>query len=308
MILCVTANPALDRTLVVPGFTAGRIFRPDSLLVAAGGKGINVARALRTLGGEALCAGFLAGHSGRLLAELAEQEGLPGAWTWVDGESRACTILADPNAEATVINESGPTVTSADWERLAADVMRESARAEAVCFSGSLPPGSPPESFAQLVKTLREAGRTVWGDTSGKALAAALAVPGVYIKVNGDEAGDVLGRKIEDASSAADAAREIQARTGGVAVLTLGARGAVIAQEGQRWHAQPPTLKVVSAVGSGDSFLGGLALAFAQGYAPDEALRQAAAAGAANALSIGGGSFSRADFENVLAGTTARAL
>lgn len=308
MILCVTSNPALDRTLVIPGFCTGRIFRPDSLLVAAGGKGINVARALCGLGGQALCAGFLAGHNGRLLAELAEREGLPGVWTWIEGETRICTILADPDADVTVVNENGPAVTAADWERLAADVMREAARAEAVCFSGSLPPGSPQEAFARLIHSLRQAGRTVWVDTSGKSLATALAVPGAYIKVNGDEAGEVLGRTIEDAGSAADAASELQVRGLGMVVLTLGALGAVIARDGQRWHAQPPRLKVMSAVGSGDSFLGGLALSFAQGYAPDEALRRAVAAGAANALSIGGGSFSKADFERVLAGTTVRAL
>ncbi|MBI5669224.1 MAG: 1-phosphofructokinase family hexose kinase [Chloroflexi bacterium] len=308
MILCVTANPALDRSLVIPGFTTGRIFRPDNLLVAAGGKGINVARALRGLGGEAVCAGFLAGYNGRLLAELAEREGLPGVWTWIEGETRICTILADPDGDVTVVNENGPVVTAADWERLADDVTRESARAEAVCFSGSLPPGSPPTAFAGLIQALCESGRAVWVDTSGKALTAALTVPGASIKVNGDEAGEVLGRTIVDASSAADAAGDLQARGQGMVTLTLGAAGAVLARNGQRWHAQPPPLKVVSPVGSGDSFLAGMALAFAQGHAPDEALRRAVAAGTANALTVGGGSFSRVDFERVLAGTTVRAV
>lgn len=309
VILCVTSNPALDRTLVIPGFTPGRIFRPDSLIVAPGGKGVNVARALRVVGGEGVCAGFLAGHNGRLLAELAEREGLPGVWTWVEGgETRICTIIAAPDMDATVINEFGPRVTAEDWDRLHADVVREAARADAVCFSGSLPPGASQTGFDGLVRTLRGAGRSVWVDTSGASLHTALAIPGVHIKVNGDEAGEVLGKTVNDVLSAAGAALELQSRGVGIVVLTLGALGAVIAQAGRCWHAQPPALKVMSAVGSGDSFFAGLVLPVTLGLPLDESVRRGVAAGAANALTVGGGSFSREDYERVLTGTTVTAL
>lgn len=303
MILCVTSNPALDRTFLIPGFIPGRIYRPETLIVAAGGKGINVARALRILGGDGLCAGFLAGHNGRMLAELAEREGLPGVWTWIEGETRICTIFADPQGEATVINEKGPTATAQDWARLRDDILGQASDMDCVCFSGSMPPGAPPEVFADLLKTLRDQGTTVWADTSGKSLQAVLAVPGIHIKVNGDEAGAVLGRIVSDPASASAAAQEIHRRIGGVVVLTLGKLGAVLANGKGCWYAQPPALKVLSNVGSGDSFLAGLVQSYITGETPDEALRRGVAAGSANALSIGGGSFSIDEFNRVLAET-----
>lgn len=308
MILCVTPNPAIDRTLVVPGFKPGAVFRPASQLAAPGGKGVNVARAVHVLGGQALCAGFIGGGTGRQLAELAEREGLNAAWTWIAGETRTCIIVADPDAEATVINENGPVVTAVEWARLEADILRESARSSAVCFSGSLPQGAPPEVFARLLRTLREAGRTVWVDTSGAALAAALTVPGLNIKVNDEEAGAALELAVQDIGSAASAAAELRARGVAIAVLTLGGQGAVLAHEAGCWHAQPPPVKVMSSVGSGDSFLAGLVQGLAADLTPDEALRWGAAAGTANAMSVVGGRFSQQDFESVLAGTTVTRL
>jgi 1-phosphofructokinase family hexose kinase len=299
----VTSNPAIDRTFLIPGFSLGRIFRPDRLIVAAGGKGINVARALRVLGGESLCAGFLAGHNGRLLAELAEREGLQGGWTWIEGETRICSIIADPQGEATVINEKGPTAAAQDWERLRDDISAQASHADCVCFSGSMPPGAPPEVFADVLKALHKQGKTVWADTSGQSLQAVLAVRGMNIKVNGDEAGAVLGTVVSDPASASAAAQEIHDRVGGIVVLTLGKMGAVLANDDGCWWAQPPTLKVLSNVGSGDSFLAGLVQSLATGQTPDEALRRGVAAGTANALSIGGGSFSIDEFHRVLAGT-----
>jgi 1-phosphofructokinase family hexose kinase len=308
VILCVTPNPAIDRTLVVPGFKPGAAFRPTSQLAAPGGKGVNVARAIHILGGNALCAGFIGGGTGRQLAELAEREGLNAAWTWIDGETRTCIIVADPDAEATVINENGPVVTAAEWARLEADILRESVGSSAVCFSGSLPQGALPGAFAGLLGTLREAGRTVWVDTSGAALAAALTVPGLNIKVNGEEAGSALELTVQDIGSAAPAAAQLRARGAEIAVLTLGGQGAVLAHEAGCWHAQPPPVKVMSSVGSGDSFLAGLVQGFAAGLTPDEALRWGAAAGTANAMSVVGGRFSQQDFESVLAGTTVTRL
>lgn len=308
MILCVTANPAIDRTFLIPGFTPGRIYRPDTLIIAAGGKGINVARALRVLGSDSLCAGFLAGHNGKLLAELAEHEGLQGVWTWIEGETRICTIFADPQTDATVINENGPTAAAQDWARLSEDISGRVSRGDCVCFSGSMPPGAPPEVAADILKTLHDRGVMVWADTSGKSLQAMLAVHGIHIKVNGDEAGAVLGRVVSDPASAAAAAREIHKRVGGLVVLTLGKKGAVLADDEGCWWAHPPMLKVISNVGSGDSFLAGLVQSLMAGEPHDEALCRGVAVGTANALSIGGGSFSVDEFHRVLAGTQVQSV
>jgi len=304
MILCITPNPAVDRTLTVPGIRLGEVSRAAHALVAAGGKGLNVARVARAFGAEARCAGFLGGHSGRLVAELAGREGLCGGWTWIDGETRTCVIIVDPRGgEATVINEVGPEVTPEDWARLTAQVLREAETAEHVCLSGSLPPGSTTESYATLLRGLRDAGRTVWVDTSGVALAAALTVETVGIKVNGAEAGAIVGWAIETTTDALTAARELHERTGAPVALTLGELGAVLVSETGSWHARPPALKIVSTVGSGDAFLAGLVVALAEGATEPEALRRAVAAGAANARSIGGGRFDLDEFNAILSQT-----
>src|SRR2546427_12993873 len=116
MIVCVTPNPALDHTLTVERVIAGEVMRATHSRLTAGGKGLNVARAVRTLGGDPLCTGFLGGNSGKLLAMLAKSEGLNADWTWVNGDTRTCVILVSADGcDATVINEPGPHVTTSDW-------------------------------------------------------------------------------------------------------------------------------------------------------------------------------------------------
>ncbi len=309
MILCVSPNPAIDRTMVVSEFETGRVFRASSALAAAGGKGINVARAIHMLGGETLCAGFLGGTSGQIVAELAQNEGIPGFWTWIEGETRTCIIVIDPaTGTATVVNENGPTVKAEDWVRLQYDVLHHAAGVECICFSGSLPPGSPPEAFMILLRELLRGGKRVWVDTSGGWMQAALTVPGIGLKVNNEEAGAILNMDIKDVPSALMAAVALQLTGVNPIVVTMGAAGAVMVDGSQRWHAVPPQVRVMDAVGSGDSFLAGLVLAYNSGLPPHEALCHAVAAGAANALSVGGGQFERGEFEIILGETKFEAL
>jgi 1-phosphofructokinase len=294
--------------MTVPGLRLGEVARATHSLVASGGKGLNVARVARALGGTVSCAGFLGGHSGRLLADLAEREGLPAAWTWFAGETRTSVILFDPHGgDATVVNEPGPTVAREDWARLTADVLRAAEGSDYVCLSGSLPPGSAPELFASLLRALVAAGGRVWVDTSGAALATALAVESVGIKVNGAEAAEIVGRPVERPDEALPAAHALRRNpstgrdhAGGPVILTLGGRGAVLAGESGGWHAQPPALRVVSTVGSGDAFFAGLVVALARGLGEPEALRHAVAAGAANTLTVGGGRLNIDDFNSIL--------
>jgi 1-phosphofructokinase family hexose kinase len=314
-ILCVAPNPAIDHTLIVERFTPFEVNRAQASFVAAGGKGFNVARALSILGEPALCMGFMGGADGQRLVALAEAEGLPGQWTWLAGESRTCVIVADLHSgQATVVNERGPTATESDWRRLHEDVLRSATGTPWVCFSGSLPAGSPVERFTHLLADLCRQGNQVWVDTSGAALSAALSVPGVNIKVNESEARALLTQaggaagviaEVEAGGDVAALTTALRERTGGAVVVTLGAAGAVMATvSGGMWRAAPPPIKVVSAVGSGDSFLAGVVCALVSSFPPSLALRWGVAAGAANALSAGGGRFALADFEQLSADTS----
>jgi 1-phosphofructokinase family hexose kinase len=313
MIVAVTPNAALDRTLVVPGFGGGGVLRPQEQITAAGGKGVNVARAAAILGGDAACAGFVAGHSGRLLVDLLRAEGLASRWTALepdDGrETRNCLILVDADSgQVTVINEHGPTVSAADWQRLTADIgaLAESAGAVALC--GSLPPGSPLDAFAALIAATRDSGTPVWVDTSGGALRAAL-IPGARIKVNHEEAAALLGVDVPQTPQAVAAvANGIQRVTGAPVVITRGADGALYVDGVTALLATPPRVKAASAVGSGDSFLAGLLVALERGDTPADALRLAVGAGAANAMSVGGARFTQPDALRLAAETRITAL
>lgn len=299
MIVCITPNPAIDRTVLLPSLTVGNVHRAEKVIVAAGGKGLNVARAIRTLGGESLCMGFTGGHAGRLLADLAQNEGLNSSWTWVDSETRTCTILISPNGDATVVNEPGLPVSKSDWERLGGDILRCIPSGNLVCISGSLPPQSSAEEMQGLLSMLADSGKQVWVDTSGAALNAALNCPGVCIKVNGNEIGASLGLEVNDVTSAKRALTILRERGVRACVITLGSAGALLATAEGRWHAQGPRVRVVSTVGSGDSFLGGLVNALDGGSDWPAVLRDAVAAGTANTLSAGGGQFTLQEFNSI---------
>ena len=309
MILCVSPNAAIDRIIVVPDFKPFEVNRATSAVDAAGGKGVNAARAIKNLRGDVVCAGFLAGESGRRVVQLAKATGLEGEWTWIDGETRTCTIVVDPHSgRSTVVNESGPTVTVENWKQLQRDVLVVAAGAECICVCGSAPPGTQEAFYADFLRGLQQLSIPIWVDASGMTLRAAVAVPGVGIKVNHEEIGALVGRPIENAQDALEVAQTLRKGGANMVIVTLGASGAVIAHEDGQWWAKPPTIRAVSGVGSGDSFTAGFAVAATNGETMPEALRWAAAAGAANALSIGPGQFEYADFERILAETTVVSL
>lgn len=299
MILCITPNPAIDRTNIVPSLFLGRVHRALETIVAAGGKGLNVARAIRTLGGESFCMGFAGGHAGHLLADLAQNEGINSSWTWTNSETRTCTILVSQNGDATEVDEPGLPVSKSDWKRLQRNVHKYIPSAGLVCVCGSLPPGSSADDLQGLLGMLVDARKRVWVDTSGPALNTVLSFPGICVKVNGAEISRSLGFEVKDVASARRGLMIIGERSLAACVITLGAVGALLATNEGRWHAQGPRVRVVSTAGSGDSFLGGLVSALNNGKDWPEALRDAVAAGTANALSAGGGQFTVKEFKDI---------
>lgn len=238
---------------------------------------------------------------GRLLAALAQKEGLNSAWTWTNAETRTCTILVAPSGDATVINEPGLPVAASDWEQLGLDVSKQISAAGLVCLSGSLPPDASTEEWQGLLNVLVESGKQIWVDTSGRTLSTVLSHPAICIKVNGDEIGEALGFEVNDVASSKRALIELGQHGHPAALITLGSAGALLSTANGRWHAQGPRVAVVSTVGSGDAFLGGLVSALDRGKNWPEALCDAVAAGTANTLSAGGGQFKLQEFEEIRA-------
>lgn len=305
MLLCITPNPAIDRTMVVADLRLDAVNRAQTVHVAAGGKGVNAARAAQELGEPALCAGFLGGVHGALFRALAASEGLDGRWTPIAGETRSCLIILDPaRGDNTVINEQGPSVTYDDWTRLIQQASALSADASAVCVCGSAPPGTPLPCFAELLATLRETERPVWVDATGDLLAIAKQAGGINLKVNRDEASALAGRSLGEIADVAQMARDWVSEGAPMCVITLGGDGAILASGCGCWHATAPAVQRVNAVGSGDSFLAGIAVASGRGMPDLTALSWGIAAGAANAASSGGGGFPREMFYALLSRVT----
>jgi 1-phosphofructokinase family hexose kinase len=304
MLLTITPNPTIDRMLHVPTLTAGLVHRATSVQVGAGGKGLNVARAARILGGEALVTAPLAGHSGRLLADLLALEGLPADWYWLEsGETRAAELLTHDSGDATVINEPGESMSPQGWSDFAGHVERLAAQARAVTFCGSLLPGVEPEALGVLARKLVSAERAVYLDTSAAPLAAVLAQPGgLCFKVNRAELAMGLGQSVEDFSPGRiiKAGQELLARGAALVIITLGGEGALAITPEGCWQASAPRVKVVSTIGSGDAFLAGLAVARLQGRGLESALALGVACGAANATTNRPGRFERGLVETLL--------
>ncbi|MCY3798301.1 MAG: hexose kinase [Chloroflexi bacterium] len=308
-IICVTPNAALDRTMVVPDFAIGRISRIGGAVAAPGGKGVNVMRAVRILGGRPLAMGLLGGHTGRTVAAMVEQDGYDAKWTYFDGETRTCAIIANADGVSTVINESG-LIGPSDWKALADDICVAAKADEvyAVCLCGSLPLGAPAEAPFALIAQLNALGARVWVDSSGSALENAIKAKPFAIKVNRSEMAAAMGTELQTIRDIKAAAGRLVADGIGLVVVSLGADGALLVSREVIAKATPPVIQPVDPVASGDCLHAGIVTALAQGKDIVEALRRGVAAGTVNALYAGGAQFPFRHFQSVLQDTRVQIL
>ncbi|NMC52251.1 MAG: hexose kinase [Chloroflexi bacterium] len=309
MILCVSPNTGIERTWKIPGFVKGGVFRVAEETVLPSGKGINVARAVQTLGEPVRATGFTAGIQGRYFSSLAKDAGLAGSWVWVAGETRTAVAIYDPEGptDATLLSAAGPNVSERDWRRLETRIRALSRSADLVSFSGSLPPGSPLGLFTNIIAELEARGKQVWVDCDGGALEAALAARPNGVKINATEASSLTGIPVQDYATALQAAEILRRKGARQVVLTLGRQGVIMQTETECWRAAPPeTQPFVSSVGSGDSFMAGLLVGLERKWPTSDCLRSACAAGAANTLAPGGARFTFQDYQTILEQTTAQ--
>ena len=292
MIVCVAANPSIDKLFEVDRVVVGEIHRPTAFVQVPGGKGLNVARAAHSLGAEVHATGILAGYAGQWLEEALTAEGVRGTFAWAEGETRASLSVADAETEGlTEFYERGDDIGYEGWLRLEAVVTGVAQGAAWVTMSGNLPPGAPPEGYARLIEIARASGAPTALDAREVALEHGVGARPDLVKVNAEEAAWLLSSEITTEAEARRAALEIRGRLGpdGVAIITRGAEGAVVAMAdggvlAGRLYARGPY-----PVGSGDSFLGGLVTALERECTWPEAVALALGAAAANAERPGAG-------------------
>ncbi|MFT3715019.1 MAG: hexose kinase [Gordonia sp. (in: high G+C Gram-positive bacteria)] len=314
MIVTVTANPSIDRTIQLEGpLTRGAVLRAASVTDQPGGKGINVARVVTGAGLDALA--LLPARTGDPLLTRLDAAGLPYRTVELDDDVRTNITLAEPDGTTTKVNEPGAALTADRIDALADLVLDAAAGARWVALCGSIPPGMHDDWYAVLTDRLHRAGLQVAADTSGAPLAALGEARADLLKPNAVELAGLTGQDgdaMEAAAAAGDpapaaaAAQALADRTGGEVLTTLGGAGALLTTPDGTWQAFAPPVTVRSTVGAGDSSLAGYLIASLRGDGPDERLRTAVAYGSAAAALPG---TTPPDPHHLdLAGTTVRRL
>jgi len=295
MIVTVTLNAAIDRTLTVPNFQRGQRHRASAGVTLAGGKGINVARALKLLGVPVVATGLVGGTTGTRIVEQLTNEAILNDFVHIEGESRTSTAVVDPTGGTyTEINEWGPAVRPGELEMLLEKLRYLTQGAELVVFAGSLPRDVEPDFYAQVTRELTRRHIRVALDTEGQPLTLGVEAEPYLVSPNQAEAEALVGQEFhddEDYRVALDSVAEMGARN----VLITTEQGCVALfrddREPVRFRAVAPRVDPVSTVGSGDVLLAAFIAARHAGRPREEALRAAVAAGAASTLEVGAGRF-----------------
>lgn len=291
MIVTVTPNPSIDRTVTLPArLVRGAVHRVQSVSTEPGGKGVNVARAL-TLAGLDTLAILPAGGRDPILSAL-QSCGVPFYAVPVDGAVRTNLTITESDGTTTKINEPGAVIDEAALAALTAAILDRAESARWVVLSGSLPPGMPDSWYADVVARLQSFDCKVAVDTSDAPLAALAAEFGRaapdLIKPNAEELASLAGVAAEhleaalaqgDPDPVVAAARQLIDRGAHTVLATLGPAGAVLVDETGSWLATPPPIKPRSTVGAGDSSLAGYVRADVAGAQPPQRLQMAVAYG-----------------------------
>jgi tagatose 6-phosphate kinase len=304
MILCVNLNAAVDKTIVVNAFQMGQIHRPEAVKALPGGKGCNVARALKQLGEIPVVTGWVGGTAGEFIEEGLNQEGIQTDFIYTDFESRTCTSILDSSSQVmTEFYEMGNPVPAEKLTEFLARFKEIVGRFSAVTLSGSLPPGVPFDFYGRLIQYANAAGIPAFLDSSRDALLYGAPARPFLIKPNETEVAVLAQREPKTTADIAAASAAIANRYKTIVVLSLGKEGAIAAQGQEVIHVKNPPVDAASAVGSGDCMLAGLAYGFTRGFPLAEAVRYGVAAGTANTLIVGAGQFKMRDFNNIFADT-----
>jgi 1-phosphofructokinase len=289
--LIVNPNFTIDRTIPLDVMVPGSVHRTGAAVATPGGKGVNVARVARAFGRPGILVGFLPSTSAAELAMLAAGEGAELARVPIVGIVRAASVFLERSGRVTVFNEPGPTVEEGDWSRLLGEVERRATGQRTVVCSGSLPPGSPADGYARVVRAALRVGLRSVVDATGEVLASALPAQPDVVSPNLAEAETlVFGPGIEGVEPAGDdvvqraaeAARGLVARGARHAIVSAGSHGAAFSDGRETAFCPAPEVSVVSPIGAGDSLVGGLVHALEEGQSFGDSVRFALAVASAS--------------------------
>ncbi len=298
MILTVTLNAAIDRTVAVPNFRLGQRHRAVEARTVAGGKGVNVARALKLLGRPVIATGLAGGPTGTRILERLAEESILNDFTRIEGDSRTNLAVIDPTSGMqtsgmqTEINERGPEIGPEEVDRFVEKLLYLAQGASICVLAGSLPPGADPDTYGRLVGELKQLGVLAVLDADGEPMRAGLRAEPAVVAPNLGEAEEAVGHEFNDDDDFAMGLSGLLEMGADEAIITSETGCVAIVREGserRRFEVRIEPLEPVAAVGSGDAFLAGYVAARYQGASPRECLAYGVACGAESTQHFGAG-------------------
>jgi 6-phosphofructokinase 2 len=301
LISTITLNPSLDQYLTVDGLVVDGPNRWSRLHRYAGGKGIDVSRAIHEMGGRTIAYGFIGGTVGRAVEIFLDEEGVPFSFTPVKGETRTNFIITDSKTNhQTRIDAPGPHITRGEFERFERKMQRIRPSPDLIVMGGSAPPGIPSNVYYTITLEAKGFGVRTILDADSQWLAEGVKAKPYLIKPNVREAEELLKRELPDEAAIIQAARDIAEMGVEIAVISRGKDGIIAATKDTVIKAVPPEVKAKSAVGAGDCTIAGLALKLAGEEPLTRACRLAVALGTAAVLTPGTELARREDVEALL--------
>jgi 1-phosphofructokinase family hexose kinase len=287
MILTLTVNPAIDRTVITDRINYEDRVYVRSSFEQAGGKGINAALVVQGLGAPVLALATAGGRTGKRMAELLESSGLPIALIPIRNPIRCNLTISDMQGLTLKLDETGPEISPAEEKRIERVTRQRLEGANWLLLCGSLPPGMTPDFYARLVQIAREKNVRTLLDTGGEALRLGLQARPAVVKPNKHEAERLLNRPLLTRQHSVEALHDISRMGAEMVVLSLGSDGAMGVSSNGSYHALAPEIKLACPIGAGDALAATCIWALSQGHPFPEALRWGVAAGTAAAATPG---------------------
>jgi 6-phosphofructokinase 2 len=301
MIYTVTLNPALDRTIWIDTFKFDDTCRITSEKRFPGGKGVDVSRMIKTLGGESIALGFIGGFDGFEFQGRLLNEGIPHDFIRIAGETRTNIIIHAANSPHELkVNAAGPEIKPEELGIFIDKIKSLEPKPTNAVISGSIPPGLSKGIYREMTLAFESLGAKVILDADGESLEKGLPATPFMIKPNVHELRRLIGRDFESTIDMIGCARSLLQDELEVVVVSAGAKGVYVVLEDGGFHATTPDVPVKNSVGAGDSLIGGIVFELDRGGSLEDAIRLGVACGTATAMSEGSAQGTKEDVEKIL--------
>jgi len=288
MVITLTLNPAVDKTIEIKDFKLNSVNRVTSSMLDAGGKGINVSKTISILQGKSKALGVLAGSTGNFIKKRLDELKIENYFLFIEGETRTNTKIVDPiNGTYTDINERGPDISLVDLQKVINSTIEAVEKDGILVLSGSAPGNVSNTIYDDLIKAAGLRGAKTILDADGALLKSGIKASPYMIKPNINELSEFFDTNISTVNEAVKLARSIFEYGVKIIVISLGEKGAIFLTEDECITAEGLNIKALSTVGAGDAMVAAFAYAFERGMPHEEALILATATGAASALTLG---------------------